>query len=121
MFIVHPVDRKTIWQSSLQAMKNSLLGTYEFRTSVAEQERFLKSWGSDGPEYIVFSDYRRNEGRRRIHDIMEVIDDALERLESCDSRTAARVFHNTMKQVAMCTRIATLLELSNESLFKRDS
>ncbi|MHA1779621.1 MAG: hypothetical protein ACTSYL_01985 [Candidatus Thorarchaeota archaeon] len=112
------IDRKTIWHNSLQAMKKSLLGTYEFRTIVSEQERFLKSWCPEAPDYTVFSDYRRNEGRRRIHDILEVIDDALARLEHCDNREAAMIFHNTMKQVALFTKVASILEMSNESQAK---
>ncbi len=94
-------------------MKKSLIGTYEFRTIVSEQERFLKSWCDKGPEYVVFSDYRRNEGKRRILDILEVIDDALGRLKHCNDREAAMLFHETMKQVALFTKVASVLEKSN--------
>jgi len=108
-------EKKQIWRDSLLAMKNSLLGTYELTTTVYEQEKFLRCWNPDGPDYLVFSDYRRNEGRRRIQDVMEVIDDALERLDRCDTREASRIFLQTMKQVARFSRLARLIEDTRES------
>ncbi len=112
-------DPREIWRSSLRAMRNSLLGTYEITTTAEEQRRFLQCWTGEDKNYDVFAGYRRNEGRRRILDILEVIDEGIRRLEECDMRTGAKVFHETVEQVALFSRVAQLLELSNEPAQKR--
>ncbi|MHA1925522.1 MAG: hypothetical protein ACW974_06370, partial [Candidatus Thorarchaeota archaeon] len=82
------MSRHEVWKDSLIAMKTSLASSYDMSTAVDEQKRFLNAWDKGDLEYKVFSDYRRNEGRRRLKDILEVIDSALSRLDECDTETA---------------------------------
>ena len=94
------------------AMKNSIKSSYELGTAVKEQQRFLKAWDPTQFEYVVFSDYRRNEGLRRIEDVTEVIDTALKKLESCDTFSASALYLETLRTVAMFTKWAKFLEES---------
>ena len=66
------------------------------------------------PEYIVFSDYRRNEGKRRLRDILELIDSALERIERCDIRDASMLYLETLDKVARFSNWAKILERTGE-------
>ena len=109
-------DPRQIWRSSLVAMRNSLLGTYEITTTAEEQEKFLQCWTPGEPRYIVFSDYKRNEGLRRIRDILDVIDEGIRKIDECEIREAARVFHKTVEQVALFSRVAQILEHFREQL-----
>jgi hypothetical protein len=106
-------NRKEAWKSSLAAMKKSLVNTYELGTSASEEERFANAWLSGGPDYVVFSDYRRNEGRRRILDVADIIDNAIERiLNSTNEQTAAHVYLDTLRAVILYTNWARVLENS---------
>jgi hypothetical protein len=93
-------------------MKTSLASSYDMSTVVDEQKRFLNAWEKDNLEYIIFSDYRRNEGKRRLRDIMEVIDTALVRLDECDTKTASKLYLDTLKTVALFSKWAKVLETS---------
>jgi hypothetical protein len=104
--------RREVWKDSLVAMKASLASSYDMSTAVDEQKRFLNAWEKADLEYMVFSDYRRNEGKRRLKDVMEVIDKALTRLDDCDTKTASRVYLDTLKTVALFSKWAKVLETS---------
>ncbi len=106
-------SRRGVWKDSLIAMKTSLASSYDMSTAVDEQKRFLNAWEKADLEYIIFSDYRRNEGKRRLRDIMEVIDSALARLDECDTETASKVYLDTLKTVALFSKWAKVLETSS--------
>ena len=93
-------------------MRISLESSYEMSTVVEEQKRFLKAWEKADLEYIVFSDYRRNEGRRRVRDIMEVIDQALSKIDEVGNENASKVYLDTLKTVALFSKWAKVLETS---------
>ncbi len=109
---MNSVRRRDVWKDSLIAMKTSLASSYDMSTVVDEQKRFLNAWEKGHLEYMVFSDYRRNEGKRRLIDIMEVIDNALARLDECDTETASRLYLDTLKTVALFSKWAKVLETS---------
>jgi hypothetical protein len=106
-------SRREVWKGSLIAMKTSLASSYDMSTVVDEQKRFLNAWEKADLEYIIFSDYRRNEGKRRLRDILEVIDNALARLDECDTETASKVYLETLKTVALFSKWARVLETSS--------
>jgi len=103
-----------IWKNSLVAMRTSLASSYDMSTSVEEQRRFLNAWEGKGLEYIVFSDYRRNDGKRRLSDILEVIDDAIERIDRCDIKAASKLYLETLDEVALFSNWAKILERTVE-------
>ncbi len=106
-------DRKEVWRTSLAAMKKSLVSTYELGTSTSEEESFANAWQAGGPDYVVFSDYRRNEGRRRILDVADIIDGAIERIVgSTNEQNAAHVYLDTLRAVILYTNWARILETS---------
>ena len=105
--------RREVWKDSLVAMKASLASSYDMSTAVDEQKRFLNAWEKEDLEYMVFSDYRRNEGKRRLKDVMDVIDKALARLDDCDTKTASKVYLDTLKTVALFSKWAKVLETSS--------
>ena len=96
------------WRKSLEAMRSSVVSSFELGTLSREQELFLKAWTTR--KDISFIGYRQNDGRRRIRDITEIIDDALVRLDECDYKAAARVYHDTLNRVSTLTLWANLLE-----------
>ncbi len=95
---------------SLSAMKNSLEGAYDFRTQVEEEALLLEGLGEKYPGYRVFSDYRRNEGKRRFNEISELIKEALQDLECCDSKKASSIYMDALKGVLLQTRWVQILE-----------
>lgn len=103
-------EKNQVLVDSLLAMKNSLLSSYEMKTTVKEEGLLLRGLTKEGPDYIVFSDYRRNDGRRRILDAIEMIDTAISKLEDMDYRDASRIYLNTLKSVAIITKMANVLE-----------
>ena len=105
-------EKNKILVESLIAMRNSLLSTYEMKTHVTEESLLLKAFRRPNSEYVVFSDYRRNDGKRRIQDAMEVIDSAVGEIEKTDSRQASRVYLQTLKAVARISKMASVLEFS---------
>ena len=107
------ISRREVWKDSLIAMKTSLASSYDMSTAVDEQRRFLNAWEKGDLEYMVFSDYRRNEGKRRLRDVMEVIENAIAKLDDCDTDTASRVYLDTLKTVALFSKWAKVLETSS--------
>ncbi|MHA1587288.1 MAG: hypothetical protein ACTSV9_00770 [Candidatus Thorarchaeota archaeon] len=99
-----------VWRKSLEAMRNSVVSSFELGTLSQEQELFLQAWATQ--KDIAFIGYRQNDGRRRIRDITETIDDALVRLHDCDYKAAARVYHDTLNRVSTLTLWAHMLESS---------
>ncbi|MHA2423886.1 MAG: hypothetical protein ACXAEF_03810 [Candidatus Thorarchaeota archaeon] len=72
----------------------------------------LKAFRRNDAEYVVFSDYRRNDGRKRIGDAIEIIDNAVTEMMVKDSREASRVYLKTLKSVARISKMASVLEYS---------
>jgi len=99
-------------KKSLLVMKNSLISSYELKTTAREEFLFEKAWKNEEPDYLIFSDYRRNEGRRRILDAAEIIDGAVEQLDSCDQIAASKLYLETLNAVALLTKWAGILESS---------
>ncbi|MFX1261525.1 MAG: hypothetical protein ACFFAZ_05525 [Promethearchaeota archaeon] len=107
------MSRRAVWKDSLIAMKTSLASSYDMSTAIDEQRRFLTAWEKGDLEYMVFSDYRRNEGKRRLRDVMEVIENAIVKLDDCDTVTASKVYLDTLKTVALLSKWAKVLETSS--------
>ncbi|MEM2142267.1 MAG: hypothetical protein QXQ81_03305 [Candidatus Thorarchaeota archaeon] len=106
--------RKELWKQSLLQMKQSLLSTYDLNTTAEEEERFIKAWSGHGDRYVIFSGYRRNEGRKRILDIADVIDRAIADIETREDREASRLYIETLRSVALCSNWARVLEYSTQ-------
>ena len=104
------IGKKDIWRQNLSTMKANLEKSYEFRTIVQEESRLISGLKSTKQDYIRFSGYRRNEGKRRFEDIRELIDTALIKIDCCDSNEAALVYFETLKSVLKQTRWAKVLE-----------
>ncbi|MDF1541168.1 MAG: hypothetical protein P1Q69_19880 [Candidatus Thorarchaeota archaeon] len=106
------VANNKVLVESLTAMRNSLLSSYEMRTNVTEEGILIRALRNPDTDYVVFSDYRRNTGKRRIDDALEIIDTALQELEVTDPKQASRVYLNTLKSVAKISKMASVLEYS---------
>lgn len=109
-------EKRDVWKQSLSAMKTSLESTYEFKTVVHEEARLIQGLKDVKKDYIVFSSYRRNAGKRRMNDIKSLIDAALEKLDCCDSKEASLVYLETLKSVMMQTRWVAVLETLSDSI-----
>ena len=96
---------------TLSSMKRSLESAYEFKTRVDEETRLLAGLGEKYRGYRVFSDYRRNEGRRRFNEISEFISEAVDDLECCDSQKISTIYLDTLKGVLLQTRWVQILEM----------
>ena len=103
-------EKRDVWKQSLSAMKASLMSTYDFKTLVQEEARLIQGLRDTKQDYVIFSSYRRNAGKRRINDIKSLIDTALAKLDCCDSEEASLVYLETLKTVMMQTRWASVLE-----------
>lgn len=103
-------DKRDVWRKSLSAMKASLESSYEFKTIVQEEKRLFEGLRDEETDYVVFSNYRRNAGRRRLEDIKRLIDAALEQIDCCDSEEASNIYLETLKSVTMQTKWAAVLE-----------
>jgi hypothetical protein len=95
---------------TLSSMKASFESAYEFKTRVDEEARLLEALGEKYPGYRVFSDYRRNEGKRRFNEITELIDNAVNDLECCDAKKVSSIYLDTLKAVLLQTRWIQVLE-----------
>ncbi|MBD3406368.1 MAG: hypothetical protein GF411_09680 [Candidatus Lokiarchaeota archaeon] len=93
-----------VCKESLIAMKSSLENSYSFDMSIFDQDDFLKIW-----------DYQANDGRRRLKDITEVIDIAIQQLNYCDSKTASKIYLDTLKCVALVQKWTRILERASIS------
>ena len=104
-------EKRNVWRRSLSTMKASLESSYEFKTVVQEETRLIEGLKDVKKDYVIFSDYRRNTGKRRLNDVKNVIDTALERIDCCDdSNEASLIYLETLKAVRMQTRWATIRE-----------
>jgi len=102
---------KHVLIESLSAMKKSFESAYDFKTRVDEETLLLEGLGEKYRGYVVFSGYRRNEGKRRFNELSELIKGALDEIDSCDSKTASSIYLQTLKGVLLQTRWMQLLEL----------
>ncbi len=113
-------QNKLVLIESLSAMKESLESAYDFRTRVEEEALFIEGLGAEKREYLVFSGYRRNEGKRRFNEVSDLIKRALNDIESCDSKKASSIYLNTLKGVLLHTRWVQVLEMyANKSKKKK--
>ncbi len=113
-------QNKLVLIESLSAMKEYLEYAYEFRTRVEEEALFIEGLEAKNRGYIVFSDYRRNEGRRRFNEVSDLIKRALDDIESCDSKKASSIYLDTLKGVLLHTRWVQVLEMfGNKSKKKK--
>ncbi len=103
---------REVCKESLLAMRQSLQSSYEFGSSLLEEALFAEAWSEKKPDYFVFSDYRRNEGLRRLRDVLEIIDYALLLLEEGDDQAPSEIYTRTMKSVSMVKQWARILEAS---------
>ncbi len=106
------VANNKVLVESLTAMRNSLLSSYEMRTNVTEEGLLIRALRNHDTDYVVFSDYRRNTGRRRIEDALEIIDVAVQELETTEPKQASRIYLSTLKSVAKLSKMASVLEYS---------
>lgn len=104
------VGKKDVWKQTLSTMKANLEKSYEFKTIVQEETRLIIGLKRTKQDYVIFSDYRRNEGKRRFEDIKTLIDTALIKIDCCDSNEASLVYFETLKSVVKQTRWAKVLE-----------
>ena len=101
---------KHVLIESLTAMKKSFESAYEFKTRVEEERLLLQGLGDKYRGYHVFSDYRRNEGRRRFNELSEFLGSALNEIDCCDSQNASSIYLNTLRGVLLQTRWMQVLE-----------
>lgn len=107
---MHPTGQNKVLVESLVAMRNSLQSSYDMKTNVTEESLLLDAFRKSDADYVVFSDYRRNEGKKRIEDALEIIDNAVSTIEEINSKEAARLYLQTLKSVAKISRMASVLE-----------
>jgi hypothetical protein len=101
-----------VCKESLQAMRLSLLSSYELGSALLEEALFAEAWTEKKPDVLVFSDYRRNEGLRRLKDVLEIIDYALLLLDEGAEKSSSEIYTKTMKSVSMVRQWARILESS---------
>ena len=65
-------EKKETWKQNLSTMKTNLQKTYDFKTIVQEESKLISGLKSTKKDYVIFSDYRRNEGRRRFEDVKDL-------------------------------------------------
>jgi hypothetical protein len=93
-------------------MRLSLLSSYELGSALLEEALFAEAWEEKTPDVFVFSDYRRNEGLRRLRDVLEIIDYALLLLDKAEEQSPSEIYTKTMKSVSMVRQWAKILEAS---------
>lgn len=108
-------EQRDVWKQSLSAMMASLESSYDFKTIVQEESQLIQGLRDVKKDYIIFSGYRRNAGKRRLNDVKNVIDTALERIGHCKSREASRIYLETLKEVTMQTRWVAILEQMSQN------
>jgi hypothetical protein len=108
-------EQRDVWKQSLSAMMASLESSYDFKTIVQEESQLIQGLRDVKKDYIIFSGYRRNAGRRRLNDVKNVIDTALEKIGNCKSREATRIYLETLKAVTMQTRWVAILEQMSQN------
>ncbi|MCK5238728.1 MAG: hypothetical protein KAR33_04215 [Candidatus Thorarchaeota archaeon] len=103
---------REVCKESLQAMRQSLLSSYEMGSVLLEEALFAEAWTERKPDFFVFSDYRRNEGLRRLRDVLEIIDYAILLLEAPEDQTPSEIYTKAMKSVSLVRQWARILEAS---------
>jgi hypothetical protein len=103
---------KEACRESLMVMKRSLLSSYELGSTLLEEALFVEAWTSGSQPYLVFSDYRRNDGLRRLKDVLDIIDYAILTLEDTSEQSASEVYMKTLRSVSMVKQWASILEAS---------
>ena len=103
---------RDVCKYSLQVMKTSITSTYEMNSEHREQLSFIEAWKDKTADYMIFSDYRRNEGYRRLQDILEIIDQALVRLDRNKEVSPSEIYLQTIKSVSMVKQWYSILEVS---------
>ncbi len=101
-----------VCKSSLLVMKRSLTSSYEMNSDSREQVMFMEAWKDKKADYLIFSDYRRNEGFRRLQDILEIIDQALEKLDASKQVSPSEIYLQTIKSVSMVKQMHSILEVN---------
>ena len=99
-----------VCRESLQAMRQSLLSSYELGSALLEEALFAEAWTERKPDIFVFSDYRRNEGFRSLRDVLEIIDYALILLETPDDHSPSEIYTKTIRSVSLVRQWARILE-----------
>ncbi len=102
--------KKDNWKKNLSNLKERLEKSYEYKTMVQEESRLIDGLVRKKKGYVIFSDYRRNDGKRRFQDVKDEIDTALVEIDCCDSKEAMLVYLETLKSVVKQTRWAKILE-----------
>lgn len=105
---------KHVLIESLNAMRTNLQSSYDFKTYVDEESKLLQGLGRRYPGYFVFSDYRRNEGKRRFNEITDLIGNAVSEIECCDGKKASTVYLQTLRAVLLQSRWVKILESLSE-------
>lgn len=103
-------EKRDFWRENLSTMKANLEKSYEFKTMVQEESQLIHGLTKSEQDYVIFSDYRRNEGKRRFEDIKDLIDTAMITLCCCDSKEASLVYFKTLKSVLRQSRCSNVLE-----------
>jgi hypothetical protein len=103
-------SKKENWKQNLSNLRERLEKSYEFRTMVQEESQLIDGLVRKKKDYVVFSDYGRNEGKRRFEDVKELIDTALVEIDCCKSKDAMLVYLETLKSVVKQTRWGKVLE-----------
>jgi hypothetical protein len=104
-------ESKLVLIETLSSMRRSLESAYDFKTRVEEESLLLEGLGEKYRGYRVFSDYRRNEGKRRFNEISEFINSAVDNLECCDAKKISSIYLDTLKGVLLQTRWVQALEM----------
>ncbi|MFO7835449.1 MAG: hypothetical protein R6V83_02250 [Candidatus Thorarchaeota archaeon] len=92
----------------MESMKSSVVLNFRTRSLVLQESAVDKA-RKEGKD-VQFIGWHENEGRRRIQDIKEIIDEALAKIDGTDYKSAARVYHDTLQDIARLTRWTKLLE-----------
>ncbi|MDH4212822.1 MAG: hypothetical protein OEV85_02775 [Candidatus Thorarchaeota archaeon] len=91
-------------------MRKSLESSYELKAAVQDETLLLEGIGERKRDYVKFTGYLRNEGRRRFRDITDLINQAVRDMQCCDSAKASSIYLETLKAVLLQTRWARILE-----------
>lgn len=108
-------DPNHVYIESLSAMKKSLESSYELKAAVQDESLLLEGIGERKRDYVKFTGYLRNEGKRRFRDITDLINQAVREIECCDSVRASGIYLETLKAVLLQTRWARILETYSEN------
>ncbi|MHA1882457.1 MAG: hypothetical protein ACTSUO_05375 [Candidatus Thorarchaeota archaeon] len=103
---------KEACKESLIIMKRSIQSSYTMNSDLKEQELFVEAWTAQKSEYLVFSDYHRNDGFRRLQDVLDIIDRALIKLEKNKDLSPSEIYLQTIKSVSLVKQWSKILEAS---------